>query len=58
MSKPPLGEADAALAAGYQPDPDCACDGKCRWCALWTCEHCCNSYAAEHGVRETAPASS
>lgn len=45
--------ANAALAAGYTPDPACECDGKCRWCAHMGCEACCDSYAnGDHGVRE------
>lgn len=48
--------ANAALATGYEPDPACECDGKCRWCAFWGCEACCDSYAnGDHGVREATP---
>jgi hypothetical protein len=46
---------NAALAAGYTPDPECGCDGKCRWCALMGCEACCDSYAnGDHGVKAGA----
>jgi hypothetical protein len=41
--------------ATYTPDPDCACDGKCRWCAHMGCEACCDSYAnGDHGVKDGA----
>lgn len=47
--------AKALLAAeGYTPDPDCACDAKCHWCAWMSCETCCDSYAADHGARDAA----
>lgn len=48
-------EADMVLAAGYDPDPDCACEGKCRWCAVMGCETCCDSYAADHGAKGGDP---
>lgn len=53
MSKPLPAAANDALAAGYTPDPDCECDGKCRWCAHMGCETCCNAYMnGDHGVRD------
>lgn len=52
-SLPTPADADAALVAGYRPDPDCECEAKCRWCALLGCETCCNGYMnGDHGVRE------
>lgn len=49
-------QADAILASGYVPDPDCACEAKCRWCAALSCETCCDGYMnGDHGAKDGAP---
>lgn len=37
--------------ADYYVDPDCACDGQCKHCALMGCEACCDGYAGDHGCK-------